>query len=123
MKKAIVLGVVGIAAVSGIAMSAPAAASTDAAADAAFLAAVRDGGISGSFDTLIQSGKEVCRRIDVLGMTPLAVQRDVYLETDLDRDHSIWFTIAAINSYCPWNTNLMPGQTDATQEVRSGGLV
>lgn len=111
MKKIVIGGI--SAAVFSLAGLAPAIANADTV-DAAFVSAIRDGGIPGSLNILIENAHTVCHNIDVAGMSPLEVQRQVLRETDLDYNHSIWFTIVSIQSYCPWNQNLMPGQTDAT---------
>jgi len=47
-------------------------------------------------------------------MRPADVRHQFWWQTDMDENHSIWFTIVAIDNYCPWDTHLMPGQTDAT---------
>jgi hypothetical protein len=90
------------------------AAHADTSTDGAFVAGERSGGITGPVSTLIANGHAICYDIDVAGMTPAAAQNQVWLHTDVDQKHSIWFTVVAISSYCPWDNNLMPGQTDAT---------
>ena len=115
MKKAIIGGIAAAAVALGIAGAVPAQAHADAATqDATFVAGVRAGGVTGSVPVLIANGHAVCYNIDVVGQTPAQAQHNVSLQTDMDENHSIWFTIAAIDTYCPWNTKLMPGQTDAT---------
>lgn len=89
----------------------------DVVNDADFVLVARQGGIAGAVDALIANGHKVCNDIDAAGMSPAQVQHQVWLRTDLDTDHSIWFTIDAITHYCPWDTNLIPGQTDATQQT------
>jgi hypothetical protein len=89
----------------------------DVANDADFVLVARQGGINAALDRLIANGHTVCYNIDMLGMSPAQVQHQVWLQTDLDTRHSIWFTIDAILHYCPWDKNLMPGQTDATQQT------
>ncbi len=114
MRKFIVGGLAAVAAVLGVAAAVPAAAHADPSTDAVFIAGARAGGITGSVSTLIANGHAVCYAIDVAGMRPADAQHQIWLNTDLDQNHSIWFTVVAIDSYCPWNTQLMPGQTDAT---------
>jgi len=115
MKKMIVGGLAAAGVALGIAAAVPAQAHADATTqDATFVAGVRAGGVTGSVSTLIANGHTVCYDIDVAGMRPADVQHQIWLQTDMDENHSIWFTIVAIDNYCPWDTHLMPGQTDAT---------
>jgi hypothetical protein len=114
MKKMIVGGLAAVAAALGIAAAVPAQVHADASTDAVFIAGERAGGITGPMSTLIAYGHTVCYDIDVAGMRPADAQHQIWLQTDMDENQSIWFTIGAIDNYCPWDKNLMPGQTDAT---------
>jgi Protein of unknown function (DUF732) len=58
--------------------------------------------------TLIAYGHTVCYDIDVAGMRPADAQHQIWSQTDMDENQSIWFTIGAIDNYCPWDKNLMP---------------
>ena len=42
--------------------------------------------------TLIANGHTVCYDIDVAGMRPADMQHQFWLQTDMDENHSIWFT-------------------------------
>ena len=123
MRKKIVASLVGGAVIAGAALTSATtlgelpSAHADLGNDADFVFVARQGGIGGSVGVLIANGRVVCNEVDVAGMSPAQVQHQIWLDTDLDSDHSIWFTIDAITHYCPWDKNLMPGQTDATQQT------
>ena len=51
--------------------------------------------------TLIANGHTVCYDIDVAGMRPADVQHQFWLQTDMDENHSIWFTIRGDRQLLP----------------------